>query len=353
MKKILISCFAVLFLVPATVAFAQSPTAKAIQAQIDALLKQISVLQQQLDSEQGQGEPGGSSGGGTIPSVPETEPTEGEVPISSPCLSLTVNLRYRTTDFQADGQVSLLQDFLQTRGYFNQEPTGFFGLLTMKAVQAFQKANGIDPTGYVGSLTRKRIKDLSCGGDGPTGETSSLFPKVIRDFKLFEIENKGDREECENIEDSSDGRASGLRGRICNKTFTAQYRREADRKVVFAALIDVTEGLHLYKAYIQKTAVKDEVGGGYSVFRIEPHEIGWYPKDGRFDIVVMQEGNYRTDSSGTTYEYPRAEGDNAVLKYYIDNYRPEFVSRPENSLKVISPNGGETGGKGEVKGFLA
>ena len=82
------------------------------------------------------------------------------------CTSLTsINLRYRSRDIATNGQVSDLQDFLQSKGYLNSEPTGYFGLMTFQAVKSFQSANGISPTGYVGPLTRGKIASQSCGNE--------------------------------------------------------------------------------------------------------------------------------------------------------------------------------------------
>ena len=82
----------------------------------------------------------------------------------SACLRLNNNLRYRSRDIFTNGEVSSLQDFLQTKGYLKHEPTGFFGLLTLSAVKNFQGnslGSGYD-TGFVGPLTRAKIKDITC-----------------------------------------------------------------------------------------------------------------------------------------------------------------------------------------------
>jgi len=84
-------------------------------------------------------------------------------PIDSICVSLVYNLRYQSRDITTNGEVSTLQDFLQSKGYLNSEPTGYFGLLTLKAAKDFQSANGIQPTGYVGPITRAKIAALTCG----------------------------------------------------------------------------------------------------------------------------------------------------------------------------------------------
>src|SRR3989344_1941230 len=83
---------------------------------------------------------------------------------ASSCVSLqSSSLRYKSRDINTNGEVSTLQDFLQSENYLNSEPTGYFGLLTLKAVKDFQSANSINPTGYVGPITRAKISTLTCG----------------------------------------------------------------------------------------------------------------------------------------------------------------------------------------------
>lgn len=95
---------------------------------------------------------------------------------TSSCVELTVNMRYRSTDAQTGGQVSLLQDFLQSRNFLTSEPTGFFGILTLQAVKNFQMSVSISPTGYVGPITRAKIKDLTCGGGTNQPSITVLSP---------------------------------------------------------------------------------------------------------------------------------------------------------------------------------
>ena len=79
---------------------------------------------------------------------------------SSDCLNLVNNLRYRDRDVNKNGEVSALQDFLQSNSYLKTDPTGYFGLMTQKAVKNFQKNNNISPTGYAGSITKAKITDI-------------------------------------------------------------------------------------------------------------------------------------------------------------------------------------------------
>lgn len=101
-----------------------------------------------------------------IPSVSFAQVPPGDVdpnPNITSCVSLSNNLKYKYRDINTNGEVSTLQDFLQSQGYLNSEPTGYFGLLTLKASKDFQNANGIQPTGYVGPITRAKISFITCG----------------------------------------------------------------------------------------------------------------------------------------------------------------------------------------------
>jgi hypothetical protein len=103
----------------------------------------------------------------TTPSTPTTGSLPADIDTQGPqdsCADIKIDLRYRSRDVGTNDDVSLLQDFLQTSGYSSSEPTGFFGVITLRSVKAFQKANNISPTGFVGPTTRAKIKYLSCSG---------------------------------------------------------------------------------------------------------------------------------------------------------------------------------------------
>ncbi len=93
-------------------------------------------------------------------------------PVST-CVSLQNNLRYQSRDANTNGEVSTFQDFLQSKGYLNSEPTGYFGILTTQASKAFQLANGIKGDGYVGPITRAMINAMSCNGESTTTTTTT------------------------------------------------------------------------------------------------------------------------------------------------------------------------------------
>ena len=85
------------------------------------------------------------------------------------CVYLSGNVGWGTTS----GDVTSVQSHLAATGYFNQQPTGYYGNITMNAVKNYQTAHGIEATGYVGPITRGAIQNESCGGTSTTGSTGS------------------------------------------------------------------------------------------------------------------------------------------------------------------------------------
>ncbi len=83
------------------------------------------------------------------------------------CAAISHPLRQGLSDRTAGGDVTRLQTFLQSRGYFPYYPTGYFGSFTRAAVTAFQRVERIPATGYVGPLTIAAIDSLGCTGATP------------------------------------------------------------------------------------------------------------------------------------------------------------------------------------------
>lgn len=87
---------------------------------------------------------------------PEITPTP-----TNTCLDLKRGLIYGSRDL-TDKAVTDLQDYLRTNGYLDSRSTGYYGLLTFKAVKVFQTKNSIKATGTVGPVTRAKIRSLTC-----------------------------------------------------------------------------------------------------------------------------------------------------------------------------------------------
>lgn len=89
-------------------------------------------------------------------------------PPSTACPQLSYNLYRGLYDYSTRGQVSQLQQFLSTRGYY-QPVTGYFGAITYANVAQFQREQSVYPiTGGVGPLTRAAIQRV-CGYGGGGG----------------------------------------------------------------------------------------------------------------------------------------------------------------------------------------
>ena len=88
------------------------------------------------------------------------------------CINLTQNLHFGSRDASTGGAVSVLQSFLLSQR-FNTYASGYFGPLTMQAVEQFQASQNVPSTGFVGPLTRSAIVEVSCGTTPPP--TSGLY----------------------------------------------------------------------------------------------------------------------------------------------------------------------------------
>lgn len=118
------------------VSVASAATVAELQAQVQALMAQISAM------------------GGTSAAVSSSVPTITK--------SLTVGSRGE--------EVEALQQYLADEGLLAVEPTGYFGAMTKKAVIEWQKANDVSPaSGYFGPISRKALAALAAVAPATTG----------------------------------------------------------------------------------------------------------------------------------------------------------------------------------------
>lgn len=112
-------------------------------------------------------------------------------PVPPICTNLRFDLDVGSTDTSAQGEVSVIQNFLYPQ-YLKVKPTGAFYGLTRAAVAQFQKDNGIFPArGYIGSLTRAKIKELLCGGTSNTLAINTIDPKIAKVGQTVTLEGPG------------------------------------------------------------------------------------------------------------------------------------------------------------------
>lgn len=140
MKKSITLLIAVGFLVPSLVPLAHADTAS-VQAQLQALLRQVLQLQNQMN---------GSAQTSATPPASASSPNA--------LFNRNLTIGSQGTD------VFQLQQLLITDGYLTviSIPTGYFGQATKNALIAYQEAKGISPaTGYFGPLTRATLNNMS------------------------------------------------------------------------------------------------------------------------------------------------------------------------------------------------
>ena len=133
-----------------------------LQAQIQALLAQLSALQNQ--------------GSGATSFSPMTPPISGPVtddtptvPTAASCPRLSITMQRGSRDAATGGQVSALQLFLAQQYGLNDDDvvTGYFGATTEKYVKQFQTQHGLPSFGIAGSLTRTKIAQVCGAGVTP------------------------------------------------------------------------------------------------------------------------------------------------------------------------------------------
>lgn len=145
MQRIASGFLAIILLLTLALSFGSPVRAQSTSAQLEqiqTLLAMIEQLQTQLAALRGEGSPIGQ------------------------CLSLSRSLYLGISDRESLGEVSKLQRFLTSTGYYTYgEITGYYGPATQRAVQAWQAANSVvssgspETTGYgvVGPSTRIAI----------------------------------------------------------------------------------------------------------------------------------------------------------------------------------------------------
>ncbi len=121
--------------------FGKAATVEELQAQLQALIRQVQTLQAQVAAQQSSLQP-------VLPSRPVTVVLE-EKPQNIPSFNRDLFFGMRN-----NSDVTDFQEFLTDQGYYAGPISGNFGLLTLSAVKKFQSANGINPTGYFGPRSR-------------------------------------------------------------------------------------------------------------------------------------------------------------------------------------------------------
>lgn len=248
---------------------------------------------------------------------------EGDVdpnPTSSTCLVITNSMRYRDRDIYKNNEVSTLQDFLQSEGYLNTEPTGYLGLMTVRAVKSFQKANNINPTGYVGPITVGKIKAITCGGNVPVSVDS-----------VSVLQQKTDVAQ--------------------SKTMESKVKILPVGTIISTPTNDTTPRIMYWwgkvNQHIDSSGAWNTDPDGVSGANLDKLSYckKWFP-----DTVSVED--YKIETIGTWMDRGNVQEQSRKKAYYTTKMSTKCVQNEvigTSKIKIISPNGGESWVRGENK----
>lgn len=139
------------------------------------------------------------------------------------------------------------------------------------------------------------------------------LPEEIGDYKLEPFSKKNWGENCAEL----DGKE------YCLRSVRAEYFNKEQNIAIHIMPRDVTKGRKstLHDQIVEKYSGED-LGSG--VYRLEEeHELYWAPSEG-FDQIMVQEYSYDYTTSGKRSISRRADPDNPVVKYYLEEYPAEI-----------------------------
>ncbi len=100
----------------------------------------------------------GSMGGANLVAADTSRPAPQVLGASASCVAIPTNM-FRGAE---SSSVTMLQNFLISKGLLSGNATGFYGDMTVAAVKRYQTSVGLKDSGMVYELTRQAIKNETC-----------------------------------------------------------------------------------------------------------------------------------------------------------------------------------------------
>ncbi len=233
---------------------AKAATAEELQAQIDALMAQISSLQ-------------GSTGGSATASTAACTFT-----------------RPLTVGSQGE-DVKCLQNAM-TPTYFNNAggATGYFGPVTQAAVAKWQAANGVTPAaGYFGPISQAKFAAMAPAGDDTTGD---------------------DDDDTASDDDDDDSSSDELTGEASLKTFEVSDGEDSDDVEEGSEDVQVAEFQVEFSDGDAKITRLDIILDGETNTESDPWKVFdevslWVDGDKVADIDASDKDNYLDEDDGS------------------------------------------------------
>jgi hypothetical protein len=224
--------------------------------------------------------------------------------------------------------VTALQNWLASKGYFSGTATGYYGPVTKAAVAAYQAANGITPAaGYFGPVTRAKVNGMAGSTTTTTTSTSSLMggEASLEDFDL----TSGDDSD---VEEGGEGKV--LRARFDVEDADARIERvdfhvqgatgeETDPWQVFEKATLWIDGKEVASESVDsKTDWSEEGNTTPDTYRLRFSGLSSVAKEGsRVEMVLKLEVQDGVDSLPAEWDiFIPDEGVRAVDQMGIDNY---------------------------------
>lgn len=219
------------------------------------------------------------------------------------CTQLNQNLRFGMRDRVyygsaiSNGSVYKLQAFLQSAGYLQVSPTGYFGVSTRKAVQQFQRSVGISPTGVVNLATRQAIANTSCSN-----------PQSPNNPQTFQLITPNGREVWE-LGRTYDVRWTIPQVYVTNETVSIYLEREKVCPSGYYCTMEMPAPI-----FIANTSLAN---GIYS-FTLNQNQYGLQP--GRYKVSLRSSSGQYTDMSDDWFTVQTNNGSNTGYRYIQVTY---------------------------------
>jgi hypothetical protein len=141
------------------------------------------------------------------------------------------------------------------------------------------------------------------------------FPEEIGTYNLEPFSKSNWREDCAELEGKE----------YCLRSVRAEYYDENKNIAIHVMPRYITKGKEsvLHKLIVEKYSGEETIPEVYRL--LEEHELYWAPSV-EFDQIMTQEYSYDYTTSGKKTIFRKADPENEVVKYFLENYPAEITN---------------------------
>jgi peptidoglycan hydrolase-like protein with peptidoglycan-binding domain len=221
--------------------------------------------------------------------------------------------------------VTALQTWLASKGFFSVTPTGYFGSITRRAVAQYQASVGITPAvGYFGPITRASVGGYNGGNTGGNNGAGCPAGAVYNYMTGALCGNTGGSTQVGNVEGTLEVTLAGTPANNANVTSSTDVNgSNAENPGNFINTIKAWDGSTLVKSWSVGTS--DFVKDSSNVYYIRLSNLGLtVPKDTQKNLVFSVTTNGGIDNNRVvvltgygTNSLLTTSGNNVVSYYNI------------------------------------